>query len=526
MPKDFVLRRFISLQIDLLIILVATCCALLLRDNFAFSWARLVEVSPYFVATLSASIIIVPLSGLSQTFWRFSSMPDYVRIVWVVAAIVLLTVLLTFATNRLDGVARSLPILQFFVAASLMVGSRVILRLRHVARERRLPAIAPLTVVDEPNSKTVLVVGLSRLTETYLQSIDELAKGRIKVAGLVGQRDRHVGRLVGQYKVLGLSEQIDQIVADLEVHGVMIDKIVVTTAFESLNANAQSALLNMEQAGSIELQFLSEQLGFIDGPQKPSSAIAAKKSQSDSQVSFEIPAKDLNAIARRKYWRIKRYIDVVAASFLIIGLAPIIALVGIAVAINIGLPVAFWQQRPGLGGRPFRLLKLRSMSPARSPEGYRRSDEARTSRFGNFLRKTRLDELPQLFNILKGDMSFIGPRPLLPRDQSKAHRARLFVRPGLTGWAQVVGGREVSAEDKAALDVWYVQNASLSLDLKIVLRTIPMVIFGETTCSNTISSAWQDLGRSGVLRTNNIAFLQRQNPALAQHQPGPSRLWA
>src|SRR5262249_30200008 len=150
-------------------------------------------------------------------------------------------------------------------------------------------------------------------------------------------------------------------------------------------------------------------------------------------------------------------IDIAASLFLLILSAPLVIILGALVAATMGWPLFFWQQRPGLGSRPFRLYKFRTLGAALAPDGHKLSDEERASRFGTFLRRTRLDEFPQLFNILRGDMSFVGPRPLLPRDQHDAHRARLLVRPGLTGWAQVVGGRTISAEDKAALDVWYVR---------------------------------------------------------------------
>src|SRR5258708_22945977 len=133
------------------------------------------------------------------------------------------------------------------------------------------------------------------------------------------------------------------------------------------------------------------------------------------------------------------------------------------------------------------------MGAAHGPDGRPLPDAARTSRVGNVLRRTRLDEFPQLFNILRGDMSFVGPRPLLPCDQPKACGVRVLVRPGLTGWAQVVGGRDISPEDKAALDVWYVRHASLVLDLKIAARTIPMVLFGERISESLIERAWRDL---------------------------------
>jgi lipopolysaccharide/colanic/teichoic acid biosynthesis glycosyltransferase len=173
--------------------------------------------------------------------------------------------------------------------------------------------------------------------------------------------------------------------------------------------------------------------------------------------------------------------------------------VAILVAIDVGLPVVFWQQRPGFNGRPFKLYKFRTMAAAHKANGERMPDDQRTSDIGRFLRRTRLDELPQLFSILTGEMSFIGPRPLLPVDQSAAYAARLLVRPGLTGWAQVKGGREISAADKAALDVWYVLNASLALDLEIVAHTIKMVLFGDKVDAIAIRRAWRELQQAGMI---------------------------
>ena len=121
--------------------------------------------------------------------------------------------------------------------------------------------------------------------------------------------------------------------------------------------------------------------------------------------------------------------------------------------------------------------------------GQRKSDNARVSAVGDFLRRTRLDELPQLLNILKGEMSFVGPRPLLPVDQPIDSKSRLLVRPGLTGWAQIKGGRQIAPDDKAALDVWYVRNMSLALDLKILLGTMPMLIFGERVKGSAVTHA-------------------------------------
>jgi lipopolysaccharide/colanic/teichoic acid biosynthesis glycosyltransferase len=165
----------------------------------------------------------------------------------------------------------------------------------------------------------------------------------------------------------------------------------------------------------------------------------------------------------------------------------------VLVLFDMGRPVLFWQQRPGLGGRPFRLYKFRTMGAAFDDAGRHLADEQRVGAVGRFLRRSRLDELPQLFNVLVGQMSFIGPRPLLPVDQPVGSAARLQVRPGLTGWAQVKGGRHLSSLDKVALDVWYVRNASIAVDLEIIVRTIVMVIFGERENPDAVHRAWEDI---------------------------------
>jgi lipopolysaccharide/colanic/teichoic acid biosynthesis glycosyltransferase len=141
--------------------------------------------------------------------------------------------------------------------------------------------------------------------------------------------------------------------------------------------------------------------------------------------------------------------------------------------------VFFGQMRPGLGGKPFRLWKFRTMTDARDAQGRPLSDEQRLTRFGKFLRATSLDELPELWNVLKGDMSLVGPRPLLMEylplytpEQARRHE----VRPGITGWAQVNGRNAISWEEKFALDIWYVDHRSIALDMAILLRTFSQVL--------------------------------------------------
>jgi sugar transferase EpsL len=175
----------------------------------------------------------------------------------------------------------------------------------------------------------------------------------------------------------------------------------------------------------------------------------------------------------------KRLIDIVLSLILLALFAPIMALAAAAISIDLGTPVLFRQSRPGLGGRPFTLLKFRTMAGPTSGEPETSSDERRLTRLGRALRASSIDELPELWNVLRGDMSLVGPRPLLMRYlplYSKEQMRRHEARPGITGWAQVNGRNALSWEDKFRLDVWYVDHQSLFLDLKILaLTTIALV---------------------------------------------------
>lgn len=187
----------------------------------------------------------------------------------------------------------------------------------------------------------------------------------------------------------------------------------------------------------------------------------------------------------------KRTFDVIASIILILLLFPLMAGVMLAVLCSLGWPVLFSQDRPGIEGRVFRMHKFRTMSNSRDSSGNLLADEQRLGRFGSFLRRTSLDELPELFDVLRGRMSLVGPRPLLPEymalynaDQARRHE----VKPGVTGWAQVMGRNSLSWEEKFMYDVWYVENRTFLLDLKILLRTVGQVLkTSQTTGSGSVT---------------------------------------
>ena len=199
---------------------------------------------------------------------------------------------------------------------------------------------------------------------------------------------------------------------------------------------------------------------------------------------------------------LKRLLDIIIASIALILLSPLYAFVAYKVKKNLGSPVLFRQVRPGLHGKPFEMIKFRTMKDALDEQGNPLPDSERLTPFGKMLRSTSLDEMPELWNVIKGDMSVVGPRPLLMeylplynKEQAKRHD----VRPGMTGHAQVNGRNAISWEEKFKLDTWYVENQSIWLDFKIMMKTVQKVIAkddisaeGEATMTRFIGSKHKD----------------------------------
>ncbi|MFV8570550.1 sugar transferase [Marinobacter sp. SBS5] len=200
---------------------------------------------------------------------------------------------------------------------------------------------------------------------------------------------------------------------------------------------------------------------------------------------------------------IKRVFDVVVSGGALLVLFPLLMILAVVVASKLGRPVLFSQLRPGLGGKPFRMVKFRTMTDQRDANGELLPDSERMTGFGRFLRSTSLDELPELWNVLKGDMSLVGPRPLLMSYlslYSEEQYRRHDVRPGVTGWAQINGRNAISWEEKFKLDVWYVDNRSFWLDLKILFLTVKKVLVrdgisgeGEVTMAPFTGSEKKDM---------------------------------
>jgi lipopolysaccharide/colanic/teichoic acid biosynthesis glycosyltransferase len=494
-------RRLALMSIDLLLVALATIVAVMLRGNLDNVSDSLRILMPYmFISVVCASVVFF-VGGLDRTPWRYSSVADHLQVIVLSLLAILLTLVITFALNRLEPVARSLPVLQGALIVSILISVRSVARFWHTRRIH-------INGDDRGNVQslgTVLVVGANTVTELFLLSVKEFASQRVQVAGILAEEPSMRGRLIQKKPVLGTVEELPEILESLEVHGIAVDKIVVATAAERLRPRTLEILLEIEKASDIAVQFLSEQLGLEDSSkgtsvlssQKPNSVLGQRAL---ARLGNVINVDHTNSTERSFRFQ-KRIVDVFGATFFIITLSPVVAIVALVVALDVGFPLIFWQQRPGLYGRPFKLYKFRTMRAPHDEHSKRIPDDERSSTLGQLLRRTRLDELPQLYNVLVGDMSLVGPRPLLPRDQSPDYAARLSVRPGITGWAQVNGGRIIPPSDKCILDIWYAQNASFALDFKIVFCTMKMILLGDRINTQVVNEARRELGRKTLVRT-------------------------
>lgn len=511
-----VLKRIALFFCDLIAIGLAAVGAFLVRENFEISVDDIVTLAPYVATTVFIGGASLVIFRLHRGFWRLSSLGDYLRICASSVFIVAATMAAGFLGNRLHNIARALPVIQIMLTALGLVGLRVAARLVFAWRHTR----SDITVARPDfarGTRTVILVGLNRVATLYVRSVEDLATSAVRIAGIVTDTPGTRGRAFGKCPILGQPKDLAGIVARLSVHGVFVSHVCIMVPRRDLSHEDLEGLSAAAHEHDLEIEFFVDKLtgNSLESPDahepsvRPSGSAHARANEQFWQY------------AKRPYWLLKRAIDIVASVAVICLLAPVFLLVGLVVAVDVGMPVIFWQERPGARGRPFRIYKFRTMRAAHDRDGRKRADHERVSRIGQALRLCRLDELPQLFNVLVGEMSFIGPRPLLPVDQFPGLDARLAIAPGITGWAQVNGGREISAADKAALDLWYLQNASLRVDAHIIIETLRTVFKGETTNHDAIDRAWTSLRSS---RPDGTAV--RNAPASAQLQPAASRLRA
>jgi lipopolysaccharide/colanic/teichoic acid biosynthesis glycosyltransferase len=484
-------RSALVLLIDVVCLAMGPFVAIVALRSFdvmALTPSEIALAIHYSGLSIAVGVLVLAIMGQHRGVLRYASLPDFVRIAASVGVAILIIQFLAFNLNRLENVSRALPIIQWLTAVAAMCGVRVLARLV-LHQDAADEASAFLA---QPDIRYRLVVGVNRVAELYLRSIADLGGRNTEVVGILDENPSNMNRMVRGLPIMGPPAALPQLLRQLHVHGIDVDRVIVAVPLASLSPEGQATLLELERNGEVSLELLTERLGIA--PQVP--VTAADPTARLRPVRLEELAQSAGLDPRLGgYAYLKSAIDILGAALLIVLLLPVTLLTALAVALDVGMPLLFWQQRPGRNGRPFRIYKFRTMRVGHDADGRRLADEERSSAIGRFLRRTRLDEIPQLYNILMGEMSFIGPRPLLPVDQPSARELRLLVRPGVTGWAQVNGGRELSPDDKNALDLWYIRNASLLVDIRIAMKTALVAIAGERTNPAAVEHARREMTR-------------------------------
>lgn len=427
-------------------------------------------VITYSCVALAISLLVFQWYRISASISQFFSIHDAFTIVKACLITVALTTVILFVFTRLDYAPRSIPVIHFFVLGSGLIAVR---------SWSRIKTTWPLPQFNQTRADDldfIIVVGATRLAWFFSKMVEELSSHERRIVAIVDESPKLVGRILNGSPVVGLPNNLAKIIDEYGVHGVVIKKVVVAAHPRNLSVDTRNEIISVSQARNISVEWLHK-LFPVSEP-----------------IAFDVaktPHPRQSAIwAKRPYWKVKRALDFTMAAVMLIALAPLTLLVGMLVAIDVGFPVIFWQQRIGYLGRPLRVYKFRTMRSTFDRDGRPVPDSERLSSMGQLLRASRLDEIPQLLNVLTGGMSLVGPRPLLPIDQPANAQVRLQIRPGLTGLAQISGGTSLSTEEKDALDESYIrQHASFLMDLKILIRTAWVLIHGNSRNNSAISAA-------------------------------------
>lgn len=442
---------------DLFVIMASFPVAMVVRQNFSLTANSIPAlINGSVLLFLIASMVLV-VGGSHRGMWRYASPGDLLAVLRGMTLIVLLFTAVMFFVARLDGVQRSV-IFIFWLTACVGLCSTRLLYAYAVNNTNRFSIRKAIA-----GTKPVLLVGGGDVAALVISLIDRSFLQGYRIVGVVDNLSG-TGRTIHNVPVLGRLEEVDNVISRLRSQGMAPAKLVFTTGrVDDRDAARISAVAGTH---GIPTQQLTDLL-----------------SVSSVGNNRDIPQTVRGEPIRLDYWTAKRLADIALSSALLILFAPLMVVIAGAVRLCIGRPVVFDQVRPGRFGHDFMLHKFRTMHDPVGSNGRLMADAERTPWLGLFLRRTRMDELPQLLNVLVGEMSFVGPRPLLPHDLPPAGASalskRASVRPGITGWAQVNGGQMLPAEAKIRYDLAYIRHANLLFDLYIVWRTLITVVIGE-----------------------------------------------
>jgi lipopolysaccharide/colanic/teichoic acid biosynthesis glycosyltransferase len=451
--------------IDACFALLSPLLALWVRDAPALSAAVSDPLSAlsysfylYWACCTIFSLLAFSIFRLEHKGQRYFSVDDIFDIAKAVVVAGLLTAAALFSFTRLDGIPRSALFIHALILATALVTARTIAHLFEDGQKRAFGR--PL------KTKYVIVIGSNYLSSAFIKWLETNEIEPKQVMAILDDRKEVMGQKISGVQVLGNPLQLKQTVDEFAVHGIKIDEVIVSSAENQLAMPVLAGLQSICRQGEIELTFLPHLFH--------STFSQVADSNNEPAELQQAPAFPISS-----YFEVKRVLDFVFAFLFTVLLSPLFICVSVLVVLDVGTPLVFWQRRLGQGGRGFQVYKFRTLQSPFDRLGESLPEKRRLSATGHLLRKTGLDELPQLLNVLVGEMSLIGPRPLLPEDQPDDPTIRLMVRPGITGWAQVNGGKQVTNDEKGDLDEWYIRNASPWLDLRILLLTCRYVLVGN-----------------------------------------------
>jgi lipopolysaccharide/colanic/teichoic acid biosynthesis glycosyltransferase len=472
LPSSRASLRLRLSPVDVALAAVSPFAALYLRNADVASSGDWIVIGSYSIFSLAFSLIAYQVFGISGVIVRYVSAGDLLNIAKAVLLGELMTAIALFTVTRLEGIPRSVPAIHALILAAGLVAYR---GLANRADKQGRYADKPRCATNE----NVILIGLSDWSALLMKYLHAQAPDGPRVISLLDEDPRWFGRLVHGVQVLGPPAHLEAVIEEFATHGLRTDWVVVGGEPGELSEKALAEVRGVCAQRDLNLIFVPRFDALDSAKHTCSSAHEGRLTSSDL----------LSSIRASPFFRFKRLIDATIALISIVTVLPLLVMTALMVLLDVGWPVLFWQQRTGQGGRPLQLYKLRTLRPPFDRSGQRIPEEKRLSGIGRLLRQTRFDELPQLLNVLVGDMSLIGPRPLLPRDQPPNSALRLMVRPGITGWAQVNGGTLLSPTEKDALDVWYIRNASLWLDLRIIGMTFFRLLKSDRRCEEALAQA-------------------------------------
>lgn len=452
-------RFFLRLALpDIVWLILSPLIALYLRSESYLDWPDFPHALPttyqYAFATALASLAIFILMRVGDSLPHLFTSRDSGKLLGACGLCVLSGVFVSFTLSHAEGVARSVPLIYGLVLTLGVFGYRLLAR--SFAREKSYDR--ETTRFD---MRRVIIIGLDAFSINAIKLTDAQRPRTVQVVAALSLDGKYSGRSLNGVRVVGSSEDLTKIIDEYHIHGVDINELWVSDALPEINPELYQRLLSQAQEKSLSQHLISSALGLSPrgAPVAPSAA--------DHRLLAEVAG---------GYFRLKRLLDVVVSLLLLVLLLPLYLILLPLLILDVGFPLVFWQERVGRFGRVFQIYKFRTLKHPIGPGGQILSDAARLSPLGRFMRKYRFDEYPQLINILKGDMSGIGPRPFITKEQPEDISYRSLIRPGISGWAQINGGDELSQAEKNILDIYYVFNASLMFDLKIVYKSC-LVLF-------------------------------------------------